>query len=40
MLGAFSNQCPFYKVVKVVHRNQWDNHYNQSDAWWSTLELY
>ena len=28
----FSNWCDIYKVVKVVHRNQLDDHCNWSDT--------
>ena len=30
--GHFSNRCGISKVVKVVHRNQSDNYFNQSDT--------
>ena len=33
----FSNLCDIYKVVKVVHGNQLNNHCNQSDTWPSKL---
>ena len=38
----FSNRCNICKVAKVVHREQSENHCNQSDSWLSKLlpELY
>ena len=38
----YSNLCDINKVVKVVHRNQSDSHWNQSSTWPSVLllELY